>query len=67
MGAVITDTLRVRAYAERWHQFVEEAVVVVGGKDDDELRVEAIDEFSCLRERGVDVVKEVLRRPWQIQ
>ena len=67
VGAVVADPLRVGADAERWHQLVEEAVVVVGGEDDDELRVEAFDEFPCLRERAVDVVKEVLRRPGQIQ
>ncbi len=67
VGAVIADALRVQTDAERRHQLVEEAVVVVGGEDDDELRVEALDEFPCARKRGVDVIKEVLRRPGQIQ
>ena len=40
VGAVVADSLRFGANAERWHQLVEEAVVVVGSKDDDDLRVE---------------------------
>ncbi len=67
VGAVVADALGVGADAERRHRPVEEAVVVVGGKDDDDLRVEVCDEIPCLREGAVDVVKEVLRRPGQIE
>ena len=67
VGAVVADALRVGADTERWHQLVEEAVVVVGSKDDDDVGVEVRDEIPCLAQRAVDVIKEVLRRSGQIQ
>ena len=67
VGAVIAHTLRAGADAKRWHQLVKKAVVVVWCKDDDNLGVEVFDKLPCLGERDVNVVKEVLRRPWQIQ
>jgi len=61
------DPLSFGTDAERRHQLVEESVVMVRRKNDDNLRVEVFDELPCLRECAVDVIKEVLRRPGQIE
>ena len=67
VGAVIADPLSFGTDAERRHQLVEEAVVVVRRKNDDDLRVEVRDEIFCLRECAANVIKKVLRRPGQIE
>ena len=67
VGAVIADPLSLGTDAERRHQLVEEAVVVVRRENDDDLRVEVFDELPRRRECAVDVIKEVLRRPGQIE
>jgi hypothetical protein len=36
---------------------------VIRGEDDDELGIELLYEPSRLRDRGINVVKQILRRP----
>lgn len=53
-GAVVPDGGGRRADAERRHEFVSETLVVVGAEDDDQVRIEGIDERSGVIEGGLD-------------
>jgi hypothetical protein len=67
LGAVVADSHRLGADAERRHQPVEEPVVVVRGEDDNELWVVRAHELAGYVQRRVDVVKQILRRSRKIQ
>ena len=53
-GLVVTDGLRCRGDHERRHQVIEQAVVVVGGEDDDQFGVESFDFGTRLGDGRVD-------------
>ena len=63
MRAIVANSAGVQADTERRHHLIEEPVVVIGGKYDDELGVEFLHEPSRLRDCAVYVVKQILRRP----
>jgi len=63
MGSIVTNSARAHTDTERRHRLVEEPVVMIRGKDDDEFGVVIVDELSRLPDRAIDIVKQVLRRP----